>query len=110
MYLVTRRKFLLASGVVGGTALAAGAGAFTLSQLMETTAWKRIGGPRPLLPITLYGGADRPATVIPYGDKAYPAARGELAYTADKVLRLDDLMGLNPKLVNFKKQFDAGRL
>jgi hypothetical protein len=38
MDLVTRRKFLLASGVVGGTALAAGAGAFTLGELMETTA------------------------------------------------------------------------
>jgi uncharacterized protein (DUF1501 family) len=48
--------------------------------------------------------------VIPYGDKAYPAARGELAYTGEQVLRLDDRMGLNPKLANFKKQFDAGRL
>ena len=110
MDLVTRRKFLLASGVVGGTALAAGAGAFTLGELMETTAWKRIGGPRTLVLITLYGGNDGLATVIPYGDKAYPAARGELAYTGEQVLRLDDRMGLNPKLANFKKQFDAGRL
>ena len=110
MDLVTRRKFLLASGVVGGTALAAGAGAFTLGQLMETTSWKRIGGSRTLVLITLYGGNDGLATVIPYADKAYPAARGELAYTADQVLRLDDAMGLNPALKNFKKQFDAGRL
>jgi uncharacterized protein (DUF1501 family) len=107
---VTRRKFLLASGVVGGTALAAGAGAYTLGQLMETTSWKRVDGSRTLVLITLYGGNDGLATVIPFADKAYPAARGELAYTADQVLRLDDAMGLNPALKNFKKQFDAGRL
>jgi uncharacterized protein (DUF1501 family) len=110
MDLVTRRKFLLASGVVGGTALAAGAGAYTLGQVLETAAWKRFGGSRTLVLITLYGGNDGLATVVPFADKAYPAARGELAYTADQVLRLDDTMGLNPALKNFKKQFDAGRL
>ena len=110
MDLVTRRKFLLASGVVGGTALAAGAGGYTLAQVLETAAWKRVGGSRTLVLITLYGGNDGLATVIPYGDKAYPAARGELAYTADEVLRLDDTMGLNPSLSNFKRHFDAGHL
>jgi uncharacterized protein (DUF1501 family) len=110
MDLVTRRKFLVASGVVGGTALAAGAGVYTLDQLMDTTAWKPIGGTRTLVLITLYGGNDGLATVIPYADPAYPKARGELAYTAEQVLRLDDAMGLSPSLKNFKKQFDAGRL
>jgi len=110
MDLVTRRKFLLASGVVGGTALAAGAGAYTLGQVLETAAWKRVGGSRTLVLITLYGGNDGLSNVIPYGDKAYPAARGELAYTADQVLRLDDTMGLNPSLKNFKKHFDSGHL
>jgi uncharacterized protein (DUF1501 family) len=110
MDLVTRRKFLLASGVVGGTALAAGAGAYTLGQLMETTSWKRVDGPRTLVLITLYGGNDGLATVVPFADKAYRAARGDLAYTDEQVLRLDDATGLNPALKNFKKQFDAGRL
>ncbi|GIJ53704.1 DUF1501 domain-containing protein [Virgisporangium aurantiacum] len=110
MDLVTRRKFLVASGVVGGTALAAGAGAYTLGQLLETTSWKPIGGPRTLVLITLYGGNDGLATVIPYADPAYGKVRGELSYTGEQVLRLDDAMGLSPSLKNFKKQFDAGRL
>jgi uncharacterized protein (DUF1501 family) len=109
MDLVTRRKFLLASGVVGGTALAAGAGAYTLGDLLDTTGWNPIGG-RTLVLITLYGGNDGLATVVPYADRAYPAARGELAYTPDEVLRLDDATGLSPSMKAFKKQFDAGRL
>jgi uncharacterized protein (DUF1501 family) len=110
MDLVTRRRFLLASGVVGGTALAAGAGAYTLADLFATSGVRRLGGERTLVLITLYGGNDGLATVIPYADKAYPAARGDLAYTADQVLRLDDTMGLSPVLTNFKRLYDAGRL
>jgi uncharacterized protein (DUF1501 family) len=110
MDLVTRRKFLLASGVVGGTALAAGAGVYTLGELLETTEWKPLGGPRTLVLVTLYGGNDGLATVIPYADPAYRTARGEIAYTGEEVLRLDGTTGLSPSLKNFKKQFDAGQL
>ncbi|GIJ74393.1 DUF1501 domain-containing protein [Virgisporangium ochraceum] len=110
MDLVTRRKFLLASGVVGGTALAAGAGAYTLGQLMETTSWKPLGGPRTLVLITLYGGNDGLATVIPFADPGYAKARGEIAYTGDQVLRLDDETGLSPSLKTFKKLWDARQL
>lgn len=110
MDLLTRRKFLLASGVVGGAALAGGAGAYTLAELMDTTAWKPIGGPRTLVLITLYGGNDGLATVIPYADPAYGRARGEIAYTGEQVLRLDDATGLSPSLKGFKKLFDDDRL
>ena len=48
--------------------------------------------------VTLYGGNDGLATVIPYADPAYHDARPELAYTADEVLKLDDTTGLNPAL------------
>ena len=46
--------------------------------------------------VTLYGGNDGLATVVPYADPAYHDARPELAYTADQVLHLDDRLGLNP--------------
>lgn len=110
MDVVTRRKFLLASGVVGGTALAAGAGAYTLSELMETAGWKPVGGPRTLVLITLYGGNDGLATVVPFADPAYAKARGDIAYTGEQVLRLDEETGLSPSLKNFKKQWDAQQL
>ena len=88
---LTRRKFLIASGVVGGGALAAGAGAYTLTDILATA-----GDPSPapsdrtLVVVTLYGGNDGLNTVIPYADPAYQDARPELSYDAEQVLRLDD--------------------
>jgi uncharacterized protein (DUF1501 family) len=108
---VTRRRFLLASGVVAGGALAAGAGAYTLGDLFRTTGWSPLAtNAGTLVLITLYGGNDGLATVVPYSDPAYRDARGELAYTSDEVLRIDNTTGLNPALKGFKQHYDAGRL
>jgi uncharacterized protein (DUF1501 family) len=108
---VTRRKFLLASGVVAGGALVAGTGAYTVADLMRTTGWAPIGADAgTLVLVTLYGGNDGLATVVPYADPAYRDARGDLAYSADQVLRLDGTTGLNPALKGFKQHYDAGRL
>src|SRR5262245_56552944 len=94
---VTRRRFLVASGVVGATALAAGATAETMKDIVATAGDTTKGpGDRTLVLVTLYGGNDGLATVIPFGDNAYRDARGSLAYGAGDVLRLDDAAGLNP--------------
>jgi uncharacterized protein (DUF1501 family) len=108
---LTRRKFLLASGVTGAAALAAGAG---------TVGWREIAGraeadPLPsdasvLVLVTLYGGNDGLGTVVPYADGAYHDARPDLAYGEDEVLRLDDQLGLNPAMKGFKTLWDAKRL
>jgi len=37
---LTRRKFLIASGVTAGAALAAGAGAYTLKEILDTAGWQ----------------------------------------------------------------------
>jgi uncharacterized protein (DUF1501 family) len=112
MDIVTRRRFLVASGVAGAAALAAGAaGVYTLTDLLDPDGWR--GSPndgRVLVLITLYGGNDGLATVVPHADPAYRPARGELAYTAQEVLRLDDATGLSPALSGFKEQYDAGHL
>ncbi|WP_026212370.1 DUF1501 domain-containing protein [Longispora albida] len=104
---VTRRRFLLASGVVGAGALAAGGSTIALSSLFETPEGRVLGG-RPLVVVTLYGGNDGLNTVIPYTDKAYHAARPDLAYT--ETLTLGSGLGLNPKMLGFKKLWDAGKL
>ncbi|NUT36993.1 MAG: DUF1501 domain-containing protein [Hamadaea sp.] len=108
---VTRRRFLVASGVVGATALAAGAGAYTLQDILATAGDADRGpGDRTLVLVTLYGGNDGLATVIPFADDAYRDARGSLAYDADAVLRLDDTTGLNPALKGLKSLYDRKRL
>ena len=108
---LTRRRFLVASGMTGAVALAAGAG---------TVGWRELAAragtdPLPtdssvLVLVTLYGGNDGLGTVVPYADPAYHDARSELAYDEGEVLKLDDRLGLNPAMKGFKALWDAGRL
>ena len=63
-----------------------------------------------LVLVTLYGGADGLNTVIPYADPAYAAARPELSYRPDQVLRLDDAFGLNPGLPGLHRLWGERRL
>ncbi|MEU4471869.1 DUF1501 domain-containing protein [Micromonospora sp. NPDC023888] len=105
----TRRRFLLTSGVVGAGALAAGAGAYRLRDLLDTSG-DRDPQARTLVLVTLYGGNDGLNTVIPYADPAYRAARPELAYPDGEVLRLDDGFGLNPALAGLHQRWSGGGL
>jgi uncharacterized protein (DUF1501 family) len=108
---MTRRRFLLRSGVVAGGALAAGATGYTLWDILAT-ADDAAGRPgdRTLVLVTLYGGNDGLATVIPYADAAYHDARPGLSYEADQVLRVDDATGLNPALKGLHREYGSGRL
>jgi len=108
---LTRRRFLIASGVAGSAVLAGGAGVFTLREILATSDWQdRPADAKTLVMITLYGGNDGLNTVIPYADAAYHDARPELSYAPDQVLHLDGALGLNPGMKNFKRLFDAKRL
>jgi uncharacterized protein (DUF1501 family) len=110
---LTRRRFLLASGVAGGAAIVAGGAATGLHELLAT-APAAPGEPdpelRPLVLVTLYGGNDGLNTVIPYADPAYHSSRPELAYPPDKVLHLDGSLGLNPAMSGLRKLWDAKQL
>ncbi|MBM7086475.1 DUF1501 domain-containing protein [Micromonospora humidisoli] len=110
---LTRRRFLLASGVLGGGALATGAGALTLSRLLDTARPGQPSARRPVdtvVLVTLYGGNDGLNTVIPYADPVYRAARPELACPPEQVLRLDGEHGLHPALRGLARLWAAGRL
>jgi uncharacterized protein (DUF1501 family) len=106
---LTRRRLLIASGVAGAGALAAGATAYSLREIFDTAGEKQAEDGT-LVVVTLYGGNDGLNTVVPHGDPAYQDARPELAYTADTVLPLTDEVGLNPALKGLHRLYGEGRL
>jgi uncharacterized protein (DUF1501 family) len=109
MDILTRRKFLIASGVTGAAGLAAGAITLPLKEIMGT-AGEIPPEARILVIVTLYGGNDGLNTVIPFADPAYTKARPELAYKASEVLKLDEASGLNPAMKGFHRMFGEKKL
>ena len=109
MNLLTRRKFLISSGVAGAGAIVAGATAYGLRDLLAT-AGEHEPGAKTLVLVTLYGGNDGLNTLIPYADPAYAAARPALAYTPDQVLKLDDEFGLNPAMTGLHRIYGAEKM
>ena len=108
---LTRRKFLIASGVTAGVALAAGATTITLTDLLDGGAKHPLPGDATVLVlVTLYGGNDGLNTVVPAGDKTYQSSRPGLAYSESEVLPLGEGLGLNPAMKGFKALWDRGRL
>ena len=63
-----------------------------------------------LVVLQLGGGNDGLNTVVPYADPAYHDARPGIGIAPDKVLRIDDHVGLNPALPGIKALYDAGRV
>ena len=108
---MSRRQFLITSGVVSGAALAAGATGCSFHHLVAAGKKTPLAvGTKILVLVTMYGGNDGLNTVIPYTDKAYYAGRPDLAYEQADVLPLADDLGLNPSMTGFKKLYDAGQL
>ncbi|GAA0454982.1 hypothetical protein Aca07nite_68610 [Actinoplanes capillaceus] len=106
---ITRRRFLLASGVAGAAALAAGATAYTLDDILATSG-DRDEASKTLVLVTLYGGNDGLNTVIPYADPAYHAARPGMNYDPGAILRLDEEFGFNPGLTGLHRLYQEQRL
>jgi uncharacterized protein (DUF1501 family) len=112
---ITRRRFLVASGVTAGLALATGAITVTFKELINAGQ----SGDHPLPPppdttilvlVTLYGGNDGLNTVVPASNPAYRKNRPDLAYGEDEVLPLGEGLGLNPAMTGFKAMWDDKRL
>lgn len=112
----TRRQFLR-TGVLGGavawtlpvflekTFLAMDASA--ADSLVQTVTGK--DGPI-LVVVQLAGGNDGLNTIIPYSDDAYYAARPGIGIHADKVLKINDHLALNPSLAGLRGFYDSGDL
>lgn len=110
----TRREFLKKSfGLV--------AAASTVPTFLSRTAFAlanpfdapRVGAARDnriLLVVQLGGGNDGVNTVIPFGHDGYYRARPTLAVPKEKIVRLNDELGLHPNLTPLKELYDSGKL
>jgi uncharacterized protein (DUF1501 family) len=108
---LTRRGFLQASGVVGASALLAGAAGCSWSDVKRAASQSPLPAGTPVLVlVTLYGGNDWLNTVIPVDDPAYHDARPGMSYTHDAVLALDPVSGLNPGLKNMSALWSSQKL
>ncbi|GCF07642.1 DUF1501 domain-containing protein [Dictyobacter arantiisoli] len=63
-----------------------------------------------LIVVQMAGGNDGLNTVVPYTDSTYHKLRPTIGLTEDKVLRLDDRLGLHPNLSALKGIWDKGEL
>lgn len=108
---LTRRKFLMASGVVGAAAITTGAAAFAVDDIFGTAGTEAaLEQTNTVVLITLYGGNDGLNTVIPYNEPAYHDARPGMSYEPAQVLPLDDGLGLNPAMTGFAELFKSKNL
>jgi uncharacterized protein (DUF1501 family) len=105
--MLTRRDFL-ASGLLS-TAVGITVPAVLAKGVLAATN-DGIHNDRVLVVLQLGGGNDGLNTVVPYADPAYAAARPTIGIAGDKVLRIDDRVGLNPVLTGLKSLYDAGRV
>jgi len=61
-----------------------------------------------LVVIQLSGGNDYLNTIIPYSDGLYYDNRPAVGIREDRVLKLDDKVGLHPEMGPLKKVWDRG--
>src|SRR5579871_6682149 len=65
---------------------------------------------RLLVVIQLDGGNDGINTVVPFGDEGYAKYRTALRLPRERLVKVNDQVGLHPSLGAFGKLLDAGKL
>jgi uncharacterized protein (DUF1501 family) len=104
-----RTGFLL--GAISGLAVVANTETAFSQALAQTVLPGLPGGnDRVLLVINFQGGNDGLNTVVPYGMPDYYRYRPSLGIPQQDVLRIDNVVGLNPMLAPFKKLYDGGKV
>jgi uncharacterized protein (DUF1501 family) len=106
MCLAARRDFLgQGLGIVG---LGAALPHFLLRTALAGPT--KPGDERIVVAILLTGGPDGLSLVPPYGDDQFYKKRPQLALPPSDVIKLNDQVGLHPRLRGFKEMMDQGRL
>ncbi|MFL5243317.1 MAG: DUF1501 domain-containing protein [Gemmataceae bacterium] len=93
------RRTFLARTLQGSSLLALGG---VVPQFLANTARAaEVGKDSVLVVIEMTGGNDGLNTVIPYADDIYQKARPTLRFAKDKVIKVDDYIGLHPAMKAF---------
>ncbi|WP_462249577.1 DUF1501 domain-containing protein [Ekhidna sp.] len=97
---ISRRRFLKQSAVVT-------AGSFLLPSFLKANPLSLNNGKR-LVVIQLSGGNDGLNTIIPYRNEILESVRPGLFLGREKVLQLNDEIGVNPAMEGLNKIYDQG--
>lgn len=101
---VRRREFLARGlGLVGVGAVIP---SFLVRSALADTAGQP--GERVAVLLQLGGGHDALSALVPYGHAEYGKARKATRINDDEVIKLNNELGLHPKLTGFKELFDQG--
>jgi uncharacterized protein (DUF1501 family) len=101
---VARRQFLQAALGTGAVAALGPATGHTAPAALPAT------GERVLIVLQMGGGNDGLNTVVPFRDEVYARSRPTLRLAPATLHKLDDRLGLHPRLRAFKRLYDQGRL
>ena len=98
-----RRSFLHTSSLLA-------LGASVPEFLARTARAAEVAKEKVLVVLELTGGNDGLNTVIPYGDDLYHKNRPTLRFKKDRVLKIDDHIGLHPSLNGLHQLHEKGEL
>ena len=87
-----------------------GAGALSVALASRTAFADPASPPRVLLLVELKGGNDGMNTLVPYADAKYHELRPSIGVARDKVIQLDERVGLSQKLEPLMESWKAGDL
>lgn len=116
LILKTRREFLRTTML--GSALSWTVPTFLANTFSELNAVAADSAVQPvtgkdgriLVVLQMAGGNDGLNTVVPFADDHYRKARPRIAVAGKDVLKLNDELGLHPKLAGFRALYDTGQL
>jgi uncharacterized protein (DUF1501 family) len=101
--MLTRRDFLKSSALLSLAPTVPG----FLARTARATPPQRDS--RVLVVLQLDGGNDGLNTLVPYADPEYARLRPTLKVATNRVLKMNDALGLHPSLGGFAKLLEAGR-
>ncbi len=107
--MLTRRQFLSRS-LHGSSLIALGATVPRFLAQAAPTAAAEKNKDTILVVVEMNGGNDGLNTVVPFGDDLYHKARPTLGFKPEQLVRIDDYLGLHPKLIGLERLLKDGML